>query len=190
MKAKILLLFAFLILFQGNSQSLRIFDTSVNVHRIDFCEFVQNKFSSALIGVDFTYYKFTSRTEFYGIKYNGQWNGLAGNWYFVIRFDTLNQFGFSLIDKEVNKYNYLRLYNAADSAINYFTAKYGSPIKEDSAKHNDFRMNVRKALWLINGQKLLVRFFYDHEYSEFSFKIERFEDYDGDFELTEEIDGY
>lgn len=190
MKTKLLIFPAILMLYQGKAQSLKLLDTAVNLHRIDFCELVKRYIDTPYRQTAFTHYLFQSH-KFYGIKFKRNWNDLLGEWGFVMKNDTLNQYGFSSRVKEISYDNYIKYFKTADSAITYFTDKYGLPARDTSVNNlKNIRLGVRKAMWLINGQKLLVRFVYDHEFEEYIFEISRYEDYYGDFELPPEFDGY
>jgi len=196
MKINMLLLLGIFMTSQGKSQSLKLFDTAVNTHRVALCDLVQCYIDTSGIGgvTEFTHYVYDWQKSFYVINFKGSLGELRGLWYFVMRRDTLNQYGFGAEETKPTPYNYTQYYKAADSVISYFTVKYGTPIR-DTALYNLKNIRpgwyeIRKAMWVINGQKLVVEFKYDHKDKKYMFDISRFKDYHGNFELPPWWDGY
>lgn len=177
-----------------SAQSLAIFETKLYSEKIQLCDLL-NKYINP--HNEFKYYPLGN--SFYGVSTYDNNSSIFGYWTFTIRKHSLNQYGFSSLELPINKEWYNKLSRFADSTIKIFTAKYGKPFKETFVKNNVYQKgrkylsgDVKKAMWLINGQKIKVDFSIDGEHKEYfySLKIERFKDYYGNIKLPKWWDGY
>ncbi|MBL7837415.1 MAG: hypothetical protein JNM67_07860, partial [Bacteroidetes bacterium] len=73
-----------LIVINGKCQSLALFDTLVNTHRMTLCELVEHYANIDEVGAEFTYYTLGYGKSFYGIKFSDRFFGLLGQWCFVM----------------------------------------------------------------------------------------------------------
>jgi hypothetical protein len=138
-------------------------------------------------------------TSFFSISSYDNNSTIFGLWTYVVRNDSLNQLGFSSLSLPINGEWFDKLSKFADSAIQVFTKKYGEPIKDTVVKTNFFQAgrkykggDIRKAMWLIDGQKLKVNFSIEGEHGQHSYvlRMERFKDYYGNMKLEPWWDGY
>lgn len=65
-----------------------------------------------------------------------------------------------------------------DSAIKVFTVKYGVPIKDTVVRKNFYQKgrkyfpgDIKKAMWLVGGQKLKVDFSIGGEHGQYSYQL-------------------
>ncbi|MVN23411.1 hypothetical protein [Mucilaginibacter arboris] len=177
-----------------SGQSLALFDTKLYSEKITFCDLL-NKYVN--MQKEFKYYTFGS--SFYGVSSYDNDSNIFGNWSFVVRRDSLNQYGFSSLELPITAEWYRKLSYFADSTIKIFTVKFGKPLKETFVKTNVYQKGkkyfpsaVRKAMWLIDGQKLKVDFSIEGEHNEYFYllKVERFKYYYGNTKLPKWWDGY
>lgn len=190
---KILLTFSVLTI-KVSGQSLTLFDTRLNSKKITLCDLLNNYVD---IKKEFKFTPFDS--VFFSISSYDNNSAIFGYWSYVIRQDSLNQYGFSSLALPINLEWFKKISHLADSAINLFSKKYGAPIKDTVDKNNFYQKDkkyhsgeIRKAFWLINGQKLKVDFSIDGEHGQYSYiiRIQRFEDYYGNSKLPPWWDGY
>ena len=177
-----------------SGQSLSLFDTKLNSEKITLCDLL-TKYVDTKKEFKFTPFD----TDFFSISSYTNNSTIFGYWSYVIRHDSLNQYGFSSLTLPINSEWFKKLNQLADSVINLFTIKYGTPIKDTVAKNNFYRKDkkyrsgdIRKAMWLIDGQKLKVDFFISGEHEQYSYllRILRFKDYYGNSKIPPWWDGY
>lgn len=188
----LLVLFCFNIKVSG--QSLALFETKLYSEKITFCDLI-----SKYVNMKNEFKYFTFDNSFYGVSSFDNNSKVFGNWNFVVRRDSLNQYGFSSLELPITTEWYHKLSNLADSTIKVFTIKFGKPVKETFVKKNVYQKgkkyfpgDIRKAMWLINGQKLKVDLSIEGEHNEYfySINIETFKDYYGNLKLPMWWDGY
>jgi len=152
-----------------SGQSLSLFDTKLNSEKITLCDLV-TKYVDTREEFKFTPFD----TAFFSISCYDNNSAIFGHWSYVIRHDSLNQYSFSSLELPINSEWFKKLLQLADSTINLFSTKYGTPIKDTVARNNFYQKGkkvrsgeIRKAMWLIDGQKLKVDFSIDGEHEQF-----------------------
>jgi hypothetical protein len=138
------------------------------------------------------------KPEMYSVCYYGKLEDVFGQWSYTCRNDTLNQYGF-VANYGITQEIYTKLQKATTTIIKDLTIKYGQPLKaatnsayKFSKNAKLFPTNIKKAMWQINGQKLLVTFSVEGEHSEYTYslRVSRFKDYRGNMKLPDYWDGY
>lgn len=178
----------------ASAQSLSLFDTKLYAETTTLCDLL-NKYVDKR-----QEFKFTSfGTSFFSVSSYDNNSAIFGHWTYVVRNDSLNQLEFSSLASPINAEWFNKLSKLADSTIHTFTAKYGKPFRDTVVKRNFFHLgkkymasDIRKAMWLIDGQKLKVNFSIDGEHGQYSYslRIQRFKDYYGNMKLPPWWDGY
>jgi hypothetical protein len=175
-------------------QSLALFETKLYAEKVTLCDLL-NKYVNKR--QDFKFNSFD--TSFFSISSYDNSSTIFGYWTYAIRNDSLNQLGFSSLELPITAEWFGKLSKLADSVINVFTIKYGKPDRDTIVKKNFFQKgkrnstgDIRKAIWLIDGQKLKVDFSMDGEHGQFSYllRIQRLKDYYGNMKLPPWWDGY
>ena len=188
--ALVLLLFAS----YASAQSLDVFNTKLHAERITLCDLV-NKHAAAKQDFNVGFYD----SSFYFLSSYDNHSPIFGNWTFTIRHDSLNQYGFSSLPLPITAEWYNTLYAFADSAIHVFATRYGKPARDTTVIKNRFANiakhspgDIRKAMWIIDGQKLKVEFDIggEHDRYYYSLRIQRFQDYFGNQILPPWWNGY
>ena len=178
----------------ASAQSLAVFDTKLHAEKITLCDLI-NKQLDRRRNFNVTHYD----SSFYFVSYQDHSAEIIGNWTFTIRHDSLNQYSFSSVQLPITAEWHNKLYTFADSAISVFTARYGKPLRDTIIIKNRFANNskhspggIRKAMWIMDGQKLKVEFEIDgeHGHNHYKLSISRFGDYYGNMELPAWWDGY
>ncbi|GAB3659825.1 hypothetical protein GCM10027594_30460 [Hymenobacter agri] len=122
-----------------------------------------------------------------------------GHWRFVVRHDSLNQYGFSSLELPITAGSYSKLKVLTDSAIILFTKQFGNPAKVSQGPPTGYVARqrptpgvLRKAMWLIDGQKLTVNFSVVGEHGEYAYqlKIWRYQDFYENTKLPPWWDGF
>jgi len=178
----------------ASAQSLDLFDTKLYAETTSLCDLL-NKYVSRNQKFEFTPYG----PSFYSVSSYDNRSAIFGQWTYVLRNDSLDQLEFASLDLPINAGWFNQLSKFADSAIHLFTGKYGKPARDTIVKRNYFRAgkkfmpgDIKKAMWLIDGQKLLVDFSIAGEHGNFTylFRILRYKDYYGNQKLPPWWDGY
>ena len=187
----------YLLVFSSNiacCQTLDIFDTKLYNEKVSLCDILEKHIDKKN---KFEYYPFDS--SFFSVTSYNNRSIIFGNWSFVVRHDSLNQIGFTSLDLPITSEWFSKLSNFTDSAIKLFTLKYGDPAKQIFYKANIYKEGkkfvpgeIRKALWILNDQKLIISFSIEGEHQKYyySVKILRFKDYYGNMLLEKEWDGF
>ena len=175
-------------------QKLSFFDTKLYSEKISLCDLLSKYVDKER---EFKYTRFDS--SFFSVSSYDNTSEIFGQWNYVVRHDSLNQYGFVSVELPMTAEWYNKLYKLTDSTIKLFTAKYGQPLKDTLVKVNLYQKgrkfhsgSILKAMWLIDGQKLKVDFSIVGEHNEYAYRfhIYRFKDYYGNIKLPPWWDGY
>jgi len=193
-KTPIALITLFCLTLHVFGQKLSHFDTKLYSEKITLCDLIGKYVDTK---EDFKYVPFDS--SFFSVSYYNNVSEIFGSWSYVVRHDSLNQYGFSSTQLPITSEWYHKLFKLTDSTIKLFTDKYGQPAKDTLVKVNLYKKGakfrtgtIRKAMWLIDGQKLKVDFSIVGEHNQYSYRlhIQRFKDYYGNMNLPPWWDGY
>jgi hypothetical protein len=178
----------------ASAQSPALLDTQLYAEKVTLCDLLDNYVNKRQ---EFKVVCFD--TSFFSISSYDNNASIFGHWTYVVRNDSLSQLGFSSLALPITDGWFQKLSRLADSAIDAFTAKYGKPDRDTIVKKNFFQKgnknavgDIRKAMWVIDGQKLKVDFSIDGEHGQYSYllRIQRFKDYYGNMKLPPWWDGY
>src|SRR4030095_4865 len=132
-----------------SGQKLSFFDTKLYSEKITLCDLL-SKYVDAK--GEFKYNRFDS--SFFSVSSYDNISDVFGYWSYVVRHDSLNQYGFSSAELPMTSEWYNKLYKLADSIIKIFTEKYGQPLKDTLVKVNLYQKGgkfhsdeIRKAMW-------------------------------------------
>ena len=135
----------------------------------------------------------------YFVSSYANYSDVFGHWRFVVRHDSLNQYGFSSLDLPITADSYDKLKVLTDSATCLFTKKFGPSAKTSATRMSGYSKGNKpipragqKAMWLINGQKLTVNFSIigEHGGSLYRLKIWRYKDHYENIKLPPWWDGF
>lgn len=148
----------------SRAQSLEQMNTRLLSEKVSFSE-LRSKYIDPKLEYDSTRYG----KDLLEVRVRDNRSELKGEWFYLLRNDSLDQIHFIATQILIDEKWYRIFMRRTDSAINYFTNRYGAPAtttphRSDFAhiKHK-IGCTIRKVKWNIGGQHLHVVFSLESE---------------------------